>query len=58
MTSHTSVTVTDGIAYADLTWSSANYDYMIVDGVRSQLPREAAKQVLIMASAIIVAGGI
>ncbi|MCI7639119.1 MAG: hypothetical protein MSS60_04755 [Clostridiales bacterium] len=52
------MTVTDGIAYADLTWSSANYDYMIVDGVRSQLPQEAAKQVLIMASAIIVAGGI
>ena len=41
-----------------LTWRSANYDYMIVDGVRSQLPQEAAKRVLIMASAIIVTGGI
>lgn len=111
VTSPTPVTVIDGIAYADLTWSSANYDYMIVDGVRydnlseegtystfripitqwdapmeviadttamgspveiqyqlcfyseslgdrSQLPQEAAKRVLIMASAIIVAGGI
>ena len=28
------MTVIDGVAYADLTWSSANYDYMIVDGVR------------------------
>lgn len=30
----TPMTVMDGVAYADLTWSSANYDYMIVDGIR------------------------
>lgn len=29
----TLMTVMDGKAYADLIWSSANYDYMIVDGV-------------------------
>lgn len=30
--SPTLLTVTDGIAYASITWSSTNYDYMIVDG--------------------------
>ncbi len=30
--SPTLLTVTDGIAYASITWSSSNYDYMIVDG--------------------------
>ncbi|MDO5545831.1 MAG: hypothetical protein Q4F81_08420 [Eubacteriales bacterium] len=111
VTSPAPMTVVDGTVYAELTWSSANYDYMIVDGVRydnlseegmystfripitqwdypmqviadttamgapmeihyqlcfysdsvgdrSQLPQEAAKRVLIMASVIIVVGGI
>ena len=26
------LTVTDGTAYISITWSSSNYDYMIVDG--------------------------
>mgnify|MGYP000363018201 CR=1 FL=1 len=30
--SPTLLTVTDGVAYASITWSSTNYDYMIVDG--------------------------
>ena len=30
--SPTLLTVTDGVAYASITWSSSNYDYMIVDG--------------------------
>lgn len=30
--SPTLLTVNDGIAYASITWSSSNYDYMIVDG--------------------------
>lgn len=107
----TLMTVADGVPYAKLIWSSENYDYMIVDGIRyenesepgmhsvftvpvtvwdepmdviadttamghpveihyqlyfypesvgdkSQLPQEAAKRVLIMASAIIVIGGV
>lgn len=107
----TLMTVIDGQPYALLTWSSDNYDYMIVDGQRyenraeegrnseflipitvwdypmeviadtlamghpveihyqlyfyeesigdkSQLPQEAAKRVLITASAIIILGGI
>lgn len=107
----TLMTVKDGTAYALLTWSSENYDYMIVDGTRydnesepgmhsaftipitawdapidviadttamghpveihyqlyfypesvgdkAQLPQEAAKRVLLMASAIIIGGGI
>lgn len=107
----TLMTVTNGAPYARLIWSSDNYDYMVVDGVRydnesepgrnsqftipitawdypidviadttamghpveihyqlyfypesigdkAQLPQEAAKRVLIMASVIIVAGGI
>ncbi len=111
VSSPTLMTVVDGIPYAQLTWSSENYDYMIVDGTRydnesepgmhsvftipitgwdepidviadttamghpveihyqlyfypesvgdkAQLPQEAAKRVLIMASAIIVLGGI
>lgn len=111
VSSPTLMTVVDGIPYAQLTWSSENYDYMIVDGKRynnesepgmhsvftvpitewdapidiiadttamghpveihyqlyfypdsvgdkAQLPQEAAKRVLIMASAIIVVGGI
>ena len=111
LTSPTLMTVEDGVAYAHLTWSSANYDYMVVAGVRydnqsapevystftvpivawdtpvpivadttamghpveihyqlyfyadsvgdkAQLPQEAAKRVLVMASCIIVVGGI
>ena len=30
--SPTLLTLNDGIAYASITWSSSNYDYMIVDG--------------------------
>lgn len=30
--SPTLLTLNDGIAYATITWSSSNYDYMIVDG--------------------------
>lgn len=30
--SPTLLTITDGTAYASITWSSSNYDYMIVDG--------------------------
>ena len=30
--SPTLLTVTDGVAYASITWSSSNYNYMIVDG--------------------------
>jgi len=30
--SPTLLTVTDGVAYVSITWSSSNYDYMIVDG--------------------------
>lgn len=111
VSSPTLMTVRNGIPYALLTWSSENYDYMIVDGIRyenasepgihsaftvpitawdepidviadttamghpveihyqlyfypesvgdkAQLPQEAAKRVLVMASAIIVVGGI
>ena len=32
VTSPTIVTVEDGKAYAQIQWSSSNYDYMIVDG--------------------------
>ena len=32
VTSPTILTVKDGQAYAQIQWSSANYDYMIVDG--------------------------
>lgn len=111
VSSPTLMTVTNGVPYAHLTWSSENYDYMIVDGKRydnqsepgmhssftipitewdapidviadttamghpveihyqlyfypdsvgdkAQLPQEAAKRVLIMASVIIVVGGV
>lgn len=34
VTNPTLMHVVDGIAYADLIWSSSNYDYMIVDGIR------------------------
>ena len=34
ITTPTLMTVQDGVAYALLTWSSSNYDYMIVEGVR------------------------
>lgn len=30
--SQAKVTVTDGVAYATITWSSTHYDYMIIDG--------------------------
>lgn len=30
--SPTLLTLNDGIAYASITWSSSNYDYMIIDG--------------------------
>ncbi|MCC8141574.1 MAG: hypothetical protein LIO56_03440 [Lachnospiraceae bacterium] len=33
VTSPTLMTVEDGVPYATITWSSSNYDYMIVDGV-------------------------
>ena len=33
------LTVTDGTAYISITWSSSNYDYMIVDG-QKYLPME------------------
>ena len=32
VTSPTILTVEDGKAYAQIQWSSSNYDYMIVDG--------------------------
>ena len=32
VTSPTILTVKDGQAYAQIQWSSSNYDYMIVDG--------------------------
>ena len=34
VTSPTILTVKDGQAYAQLQWSSSNYDYMIVDGTK------------------------
>lgn len=34
ITSPAPLDIRDGQGYAELTWSSANYDYMIVDGVR------------------------
>lgn len=34
VTNPTLMTVSNGVPYANLIWSSANYDYMIVDGVR------------------------
>lgn len=37
--SPTLLTLNDGIAYATITWSSSNYDYMIVDG-QKYLPME------------------
>ena len=100
------LTVTDGTAYISITWSSSNYDYMVVDNrkyenesakdanshftipvldltkeltvradtlamgtpheieyttsiaSKSTLPQEGAKRVLIMASVIIIGGGI
>lgn len=111
VTSPTLLTVKDGIPYARIQWSSANYDYMIVDeeyyynqseegmnsvfeipvlcwdekmdviadttamgspveisyrltfyrdsvGSKGELPQEAAKRVLCVAAAIILAGGI
>lgn len=109
--SPTLLTVSDGTAYVSVTWSSSNYDYMIVDGQKyqneskedanshftipvsnlsedlpviadtlamgtphevqylltfdpssidskSSLPQEGAKRVLMMASVIIIGGGI
>lgn len=34
ITSPAPLDIRDGIGYAQITWSSANYDYMIVNGVR------------------------
>lgn len=31
------LTVTDGKAYAEIVWSSSNYDYMVVDGERYEM---------------------
>lgn len=36
--SPTTLTVKDGIAYATITWSSPNYDYMLLDGDEMYMP--------------------
>ena len=37
------LTVTDGTAYISITWSSSNYDYMIVDGEKFQFVCEESR---------------
>ena len=37
------LTVTDGTAYISITWSSSNYDYMIVDGEKFQNESEEGR---------------
>ena len=39
--SPTLLTLNDGIAYASITWSSSNYDYMVVDNRKYE--NESAK---------------
>lgn len=43
ITSPAPLDIEDGIAYAELTWSSANYDYMIVDSVRYENEAQAGR---------------
>ena len=43
VTSPTILTVEDGKAYAQIQWSSSNYDYMIVDGEKFQNESEEGR---------------
>mgnify|MGYP006912481480 CR=1 FL=1 len=43
VTSPTILTVKDGQAYAQIQWSSSNYDYMIVDGEKFQNESEEGR---------------
>lgn len=43
VTSPAPLDIKDGEAYAVLTWSSANYDYMIVNGVRYENEAQAGR---------------
>lgn len=43
VTSPAPLDIKDGAAYAQITWSSANYDYMIVDSVRYENEAEAGR---------------
>ena len=44
VTSPTILTVEDGKAYAQIQWSSSNYDYMIVDGEKFQNESEEGRK--------------
>lgn len=50
----TLLTIIDGAAWANITWSSSNYDYMLVDGTKylNQSPQGAHSSFLIPVSAL------